>query len=168
MARRDQAVEKTSYSRPLLLALFQGLVIFGTLVIVTVLLMVERPNVGPEIIFWVITVAVVELLPVPFWRGLQMSMGFPILLATGFLYPPAIAGLVALIGSCDPREFKREVSVPTALFNRAQVAISVLGGSLVFHQVATIRSSVPWVLAGAVAATQRPAGWTVDGRSGER
>jgi signal transduction histidine kinase len=128
-------------------------VVVGTLALVASLLAIEQPTVGPEVIFWVLTVAIVELLPVPFWRGLQMSMGFPILLATGFLYPPAIAGLVALVGSCDPREFRREVAATTALFNRAQVAISVLGASLVFHQIASIRSSVPWVLLGAIAAT---------------
>ena len=82
-----------------------------------------------------------------------MSMGFPVLLATGFLYAPAVAGLVAIVGSSDPREFKREVSVAKALFNRAQVSICVFAGSLVFHRVGSIKASVPLVLLGTFAAT---------------
>ena len=82
-----------------------------------------------------------------------MSMGFPVLLATGFLYQPEIAGLIALLGSFDPREFRREVSLSRALFNRSQVALCVMLASFVFHVIATPKSSVPLVLAAAVAAT---------------
>src|SRR5439155_2468710 len=59
----------------------------------------------------------------------------------------------AIVGSSDPREFKREVSVAKALFNRAQVSISVFASSLVFHQVASIKAGVPIVLLGTLVAT---------------
>src|SRR5437763_1762159 len=101
------------------LGVFQSAVIVGTAALVSESLVMEKPHVGPELAFWIVCVAIVELLPVPFWRDLQMSMGFPVLLATGFLYPPGVAGLVAILGSSDPREFRREVSVAKALFNRS-------------------------------------------------
>ena len=132
---------------------FELLVIVPTLAAVGVLLFTQRSPLGRELLLWVLAVATVELLPVPFWRGLQMSMGFPVLLATGFLYPPAVAALIALLGSFDPREFKREVTISKAMFNRTQVALCVLLASSVFHALASIKSSVPLVLFAATAAT---------------
>ncbi len=85
---------------------------------------------------WTLIVAFVELLPVPTWGGLQVSLGFPLLMVVGILYAPVAAGAVALIGSFDPREFRREVDFLRALFNRSQVAVSVAAASFVFHAVA--------------------------------
>jgi signal transduction histidine kinase len=82
---------------------------------------------------WAVLVAAVELLPVPTWRGLTLSVGFPLLMMIAILYPPTAAGVVAFVGASDPREFKRQVGVATALFNRAQVALSVIAASVVFH-----------------------------------
>ena len=80
-----------------------------------------------------VCIGLVELLPVPAWRGLTISVGFPLLMVVAFLFPPAAAGLTALVGASDPREFKREVTVLRALFNRCQVALSVLAASALFH-----------------------------------
>ena len=49
------------------------------------------------------------------------------------LYPAGAAGAIALIGALDPREFRREVSLGAALYNRSQVALSVVAASAVFH-----------------------------------
>jgi signal transduction histidine kinase len=49
------------------------------------------------------------------------------------LYPPGAAGAIAFLGASDPRELRREVSVTTALFNRSQVALSVMAAGAVFH-----------------------------------
>jgi signal transduction histidine kinase len=87
----------------------------------------------PELIFWAVLIGLVELLPVPAWRGLTISVGFPLLMVVAFLYQPAAAAAVALVGASDPREFRREVTVLRALFNRCQVALSVLAASAVFH-----------------------------------
>jgi signal transduction histidine kinase len=78
-------------------------------------------------------------------------MGLPILLMVGILYPPYAASLVAFVGASDPREFKGEVSLTLALFNRSQVALSVLAASAVFHSLADIHTSSVWVLLIAVA-----------------
>ena len=88
-----------------------------------------------ELLFWAALIALVELLPVPAWRGLTISVGFPLLMVVAFLYEPAAAAVVALVGASDPREFRREVGLLRALFNRCQVALSVLAASAVFHGV---------------------------------
>jgi signal transduction histidine kinase len=86
-----------------------------------------------ELVFWAVLIGLVELLPVPAWRGLTISVGFPLLMVVAFLYEPAAAAAVALVGASDPREFRREVTLLRALFNRCQVALSVLAASALFH-----------------------------------
>ena len=86
-----------------------------------------------ELVFWAVLIGLVELLPVPAWRGLTISVGFPLLMVVAFLYEPVAAAAVALVGASDPREFRREVTLLRALFNRSQVALSVLAASALFH-----------------------------------
>jgi diguanylate cyclase (GGDEF)-like protein len=105
----------------------------------------------PSILVWAAGVAAVDLMPVPAAGGLYLSLSFPILLAAAMIYPPPVAGLLALVGSLDPRELRRSIPVLKALFIRAQIALAVLAGSSVFHSLASLRS--PWaVLAPAVLA----------------
>ena len=85
----------------------------------------EPHEFSAEVIIWVALVAAAELLPVPAWRGMHVSLGFPLLMAVGILYPPAWAGAIALIGSADPVEFRGETTVLKAVFNRSQVALAV-------------------------------------------
>ncbi len=92
-----------------------------------------QTSVGLGALFWTVTTAVVELLPVPAWRTLQVGTGFPLYTAVAFIYPPSVAGLVAFLGSSDPRELRREVSAIRALFNRSQLALSLLCASATFH-----------------------------------
>src|SRR3989442_13487413 len=63
------------------------------------------------VVFWILAVIVVDLIPVPAWGGLQLSLSFPILLGVAILYPPATAALIAVLGSVDPRELRREVTL---------------------------------------------------------
>jgi signal transduction histidine kinase len=86
-----------------------------------------------ELIWWALAVSLVELIPVPAWRGIHLSLGFPLLMALAILWPPTAAGVTAFVGSTDPREFRGEVTVLRAVFNRAQVALSVFAASSVFH-----------------------------------
>ncbi len=94
----------------------------------------------PELAAWVAVVATVELLPVPVSKVLHLSLGFPILLGIAIHYNPGFAAIVALLGSSDPRELKREIPVPKALYNRAQIAVSTLAASAVFHALASATS----------------------------
>lgn len=98
---------------------------------------------------WVTVTAVVELAPVPVWRGTHISMGFPLLMVVAFLYPPAAAGSAAFVAASDPREIKRQVGVLRALFNRSQVALAVWGASAVFHALTEITEPKVLVLVGA-------------------
>jgi signal transduction histidine kinase len=105
-----------------------------------------------ELLLWVAVVGAVELLPVPVSRVLQLSLGFPILLGIAILYSPLVAGAVAFVGSFDPREIRRQISVPKSLFNRSQIALSTLAGGAVFHSLASVRSEWPVLIAGALCA----------------
>lgn len=92
----------------------------------------------PDLLIWAVLIGAIELLPVPAWSGLSISVGFPLLMMVAILYPPATAGVLALLGASDAREFRREISPLTALFNRAQVALSVVAASAVFHALAVL------------------------------
>src|SRR6266496_1931847 len=125
------------------LTLYQLGVVVATLGVLTFLITSQRyvPRLS-LIVPWAALVAVVSLLPIPFWRTVELGMDFPILIAAGFLFSPLAAALIALVGSFDPRELRREVSPSQALFNRSQVASSVMVASMVFHRLASLWSSI--------------------------
>ena len=129
---------------------FELLVIVPTLLAIGMLLATEPSirdlNLSLELVLWAALIAFVELLPIPAWRGVHLSLGFPLLMSVGMLFAPPAAALTALVGSMDPRELKREVTFLRAVFNRCQVALSVLIASSVFHSVANIRVSPWWLL----------------------
>jgi signal transduction histidine kinase len=120
-------------------AVFEWLVVAVTIAILATRFALAGP--GPlgevgdllDVTFWVVVIGVVELLHVQVWKSIQVSMGVPLLMATAFIYPPEIAGLIGLLSSSDPREWRREVTVSRALFNRSQVALSVFLASAAFH-----------------------------------
>jgi signal transduction histidine kinase len=114
----------------------------------------RHPDAAPEqgwlsLIIWVAIIALVELIPVPMWRGTHISMGFPLLMVVAFLYDPALAAAAAFLAASDPREYRREVGPLRALFNRCQVALAVGAASAIFHSLASIRSSNAFELLGA-------------------
>jgi len=128
-------------SRRLGLLAFELGVILPTLAGIGFLVAPNTNTLVPELLFWAALVALVELLPVPAWRGVQVSVGFPLLMVVALLYQPAAAGLTAFISASDPREFRREVDFLRAVFNRCQVALSVLAASWVFHSLAEVQGS---------------------------
>jgi signal transduction histidine kinase len=86
-----------------------------------------------ELAYWAAIVAAVDLIPVRVWGSVSVSMSFPVALAAGIIFLPAEAALVAFVGSFDPRELTGRVSLAKSIFNRSQVAASVMAGSAVFH-----------------------------------
>jgi signal transduction histidine kinase len=86
-----------------------------------------------ELLYWLVIIALIELLPAPAWGGIQVSLGFPLLTAVAILYAPGAAALIAFLGSSDPREFRGEINPLRTLFNRSQVALAVLAASATFH-----------------------------------
>jgi signal transduction histidine kinase len=105
-----------------------------------------------ELLFWAVVLAAVELLPVPVSRVLQLSLGFPILLGIAILYTPLVAAAVAFIGSFDSREIRREITPLKSLFNRSQIAVSTLAGSVVFHTLGSVESPLQILIPAALGA----------------
>ena len=85
------------------------------------------------LVLWVVVAAVADLLPVQLWGDVSLSMSLPVTLAAGMVMVPWQAGLVAFVAAMDLREFRREVSLARGLYNRSQVAASVMIASLTFH-----------------------------------
>jgi len=106
----------------------------------------------PELLPWLLVVVMADLLPVPIWGSVELMMSFPVLLALAFVFPPYAAGVVGLVGTFDLRELRREISLGRGLFNRSNVALSVLAASAVFHELAGDVRAWPGVLVAALAA----------------
>jgi signal transduction histidine kinase len=90
-------------------------------------------NEVPALLIWAAVAAVGDLLPVPLWGDVSLSMSLPVTLSAGMVLTPWAAGLVAFVAALDSREFRREISLPRGLYNRAQVTACVILSSLVFH-----------------------------------
>ncbi len=87
--------------------------------------------------FFVVCTIAVDLIPMPAWENIELSLSFPILAGVAMLFPPVMAGAVALIGTSDPRELRGQVKIGRALWNRSQMALAVVAGSVVFHHVSS-------------------------------
>src|SRR6266516_3487187 len=103
-------------------------------------------------LFFTACIAVVELIPIPAWQTVELSLSFPIMVAVAMLYTPQIAGGIAWIGACDLREFRREIPVMRGVWNRSQMALSVVAGSWVFHLFASATDAWVRLVSGALAA----------------
>ncbi len=134
---------------------YQLLVIVPTLTYLVVTISHDPHALRTEdALLFVLAVAIVDLIPVPGWGNLQLSLSFPLLLGVAIIYPPPVATLIAFLGSVDPRELRLKVSLIRALFNRSQMALSILVGSLLFAVVADPKSAWYLLLLGiALAAT---------------
>jgi signal transduction histidine kinase len=131
---------------------------WGSIALVGGFLLIEAPKTlattsshTANLLAWLAAIAVTDLLYVPLW-GTTLAMSFPIMLAAAMLFPPIIAALLALVGTTDQREFRRQISIGRSLFNRSQIALSVLAGSWLFHAVGAELNSWPWVLPAALLA----------------
>ena len=90
-------------------------------------------NKSVDLIAWILLISAAGLIPVPSGRGTFLGLDLPLVLGAGFVFGPAIAGLVAFLGVLDIRELKREIPIWRALFNRGQVSLSAMAGSWIFH-----------------------------------
>ncbi|GIU98024.1 MAG: hypothetical protein KatS3mg013_1827 [Actinomycetota bacterium] len=100
-----------------------------------------------QILLWVVAVAITELLPVPTNVPMGFSLSFPLELSAAVLFPTPVAATIAFVGSCDAREFRRQMPPLKALFIRAQIALAVAAESWLFHELATIDPDRPDLLA---------------------
>jgi signal transduction histidine kinase len=146
--------EATLHRTDVRLHVVEVLVLLPTLALIAFLVVTSPVPFDGRWLLWVPLIGAIEFLPVPAWRGLTISVGFPLLMMLAMLMPPGAAGLVTFLGASDPREFKRQVGWGLALFNRSQVALSVVAASATFQAIATVQRpdpSLPPVLVGAAA-----------------
>jgi signal transduction histidine kinase len=136
-----------------LAAWFALAVVIPTVVGLTLFTVRAWDSLSIELGYWLVIIALVELLPAPAWGGIQASLGFPLLTAVAILYPPGAASLVAFLGSSDPREFRGEINPLRTLFNRSQVAIAVLAASATFHALSSVDDRLVRMIPPAVLAT---------------
>ncbi len=126
------------------LTLLECVVVFPTLCLLGIALAQDDGALiredWPALLAWVLIIGLVELIPVPMWRGTIISMGFPLLMVVAFVYEPAAAAGAALLAASDPREWRGEVGPLRALFNRCQVALAVAASSAIFHSIVSIES----------------------------
>jgi signal transduction histidine kinase len=87
------------------------------------------------IALWIVVTAAADLMPVRLWGTVSLSMSLPVTLAAGMVLPPSWAASIAFLGALDVREFRGEISIARDLYNRGQVAASVLLASVVFHRL---------------------------------
>lgn len=82
----------SSGARAKALLAFELVVIVPTLVAIVVLLAAEpsirEVNEGLKLVLWAALIAFVELLPIPAWRGVHLSLGFPLLMSVGMIFAP--------------------------------------------------------------------------------
>ena len=123
---------------PLRLRIFEWGVSLITVALLTLLTFATRNSAGSE--FWTVAgwlplVVISDLLPVPIWGGVTIAPSLPILLAAAMLFQPATVGILAFIGSTDLREPRRQIGIGHAIFNRSQIAVSVMAASWGFHSL---------------------------------
>jgi signal transduction histidine kinase len=134
---------------PLRLKLLEWGVSLATVAFLIPLVFATLNSAGSQ--FWTVTVwlpliVISDLLPVPVWGGVTIAPSLPILLAAAMLFQPVTVGVLALIGSTDLREARRQISFGHALYNRSQIAISVMTASWVFHSLGGDLKAWPRVL----------------------
>ena len=118
--------------------------------------LVDWTMIGWGALFFVVCIAAVDLIPIPAWEDIELSLSFPIMIGVAMLYSPPVAGMIAIVGSSDIHELRHETGFLRSVWNRSQMALAIVAGSVVFHQFAEIIDPwwilVPAALAGTIAA----------------
>ena len=103
---------------------------------------VDWTMIGWGALFFVVCIVAVDLIPIPAWEDIELSLSFPIMIGVAMLYSPPVAGMIAIVGSSDIHELRREIPFLRAMWNRSQMALAIIAASLVFHQLASVTSPV--------------------------
>jgi hypothetical protein len=128
--------------------LFQVLVVVPVVVYLAVALPEQRDELLQlSVLLFILTVAVVDLIPVPAWGGMQLSLSFPILLGVAIIYPPPVAAVIAFAGSFEERTGPW-VCVNVGLFSSPDLAVPT---SMVVAAWGCVLLLVPSGIAGGLA-----------------
>jgi signal transduction histidine kinase len=106
---------------------------------------------GMELLVWAVLVITVDLFPIALGQ-IRLTLDLSILLATALLYPPEVAAALSLLAAMDLRELRKEVNATAALFNRAQIAMSVYLAGVTFGALAGDLSVSPTAIGATLAA----------------
>jgi len=106
---------------------------------------------GAELLFWAVLIVVVNFLPLNLGE-ITVTLDMSMLVAISLLYSPPVGMLIGVVAAIDIRELEGRVSFLRAVFNRAQIGLSVLAASFAFHSMAGSVQSTGRVVLGAVVA----------------
>jgi signal transduction histidine kinase len=95
---------------------------------------------------------VANLLPVPGWQSAHLAVDQPIAIAGALVLSPIEIGLAGFLGTCDIREFRGQLPLRKAAFNRSQISCGYLVASLVAHTLDSSPNTSAWMLPIAFAA----------------
>jgi diguanylate cyclase (GGDEF)-like protein len=112
------------------------------------------------LLVWAAAITVVDLLPLPMSSDKHFSLSFPLQLAVALVYTPWLAALVAILGTSDRREFRREIAPLKAVFIRSQIAASVAAEGFIFHSLSSLHGV--WYVVGAAVLVATVAGYSVN------
>jgi signal transduction histidine kinase len=115
--------------------------------------LVDWTTIGWGAFFFIVCIAAVDLIPIPAWEDVSLSLSFPIMIGVAMLYSPPVAAMIAIVGSSDIHELRHETGFLRSVWNRSQMALAIAAGSVVFHQLAEVPD--PWwiLVPAALAAT---------------
>lgn len=105
------------------------------MILVFLLLFARNFDASPRFLFWLTLLLIAELLPVSLGFETRVTMAFPILIAVSILFNPLEGMAMAALGEFDAREFRREIPLWRAFFNRCQLMLSVGAASLLISPV---------------------------------
>jgi len=97
--------------------------------------------------YWVAATFAASALPVRLPRGTVVSVAAAPLIGSFILGGPAAAAIVALIGTTDFREIRREVPWYGTAYNHAATTIAIVGGAVVFEALIQTLPSDPTLAA---------------------
>ncbi len=101
-----------------------------------------------KILVWGGAIALVHLMPLPRRMPFPFSLSFPLELSVALLYPAPVAAVIAFAASIDREELRREHPPLTIVFRHAQLALSVLAMSTLFHRFTDLHDR--WFVVGCV------------------
>jgi signal transduction histidine kinase len=146
---RERANKSPFPTEPLTLRTLEVVVTSGVvslLVAKTVMRWSETSDALPELVAWLVIVALADLRPVPLWGSTELMISFPVLLAAAFVFPAHVAALLSFVATVDLREFRREITPLRGLLNRSNVALSVFAAATVFQVLGGNITDWPGVL----------------------
>jgi len=89
---------------------------------------------GAKLAPWILLLALVNLLPLDGWFA-RMVPDLPIGAAAALILSPLEAGLVGFVSAFDSKEFRGQITLNRSLFNKSQLGLIYMGGSLLVHAI---------------------------------